>query len=68
MSINLSNDLLVTVSQCEKAPTPLLLDDEFSEDRSYKVLDAHSVSESSEAYFILSNNHNEIWIISNRHL
>jgi hypothetical protein len=35
--------------------------------RAYRVIGVHSPSETSECYFILSNDRNEVWFISNRH-
>lgn len=39
----------------------------FDLDRIYKVIGVYSPSETSEAYFVLSNPRREIWFISNRH-
>lgn len=52
----------------ERAPRPLPLLSGFSENVAYRVLGVHSPSETSEAYFILSNDRDEVWFISNRHL
>ena len=49
-------------------PQPLPLRSGFSSDFAYKVLGLHAPSETSEAYLILSNDEEQIWFISNRHL
>lgn len=62
--------LYVTVRQLDtiSAPKPLPLQNGFSENCGYLVLGAFSLSESGEAFFVLSNDRDEIWFISNRHL
>jgi hypothetical protein len=62
--------LYVSVNQLEgeRAPLPLPLSNGFSHAYAYRVLGAYTASETSEAYFILSNDRDEIWFISNRHL
>ncbi|MBA3961341.1 MAG: hypothetical protein H0X40_05495 [Chthoniobacterales bacterium] len=68
--IDVREDLYVVIEQLETtlAPQPKPLNHGFSKDVSYLVLGAFSLSESSDAFFILSNDHDEIWFISNRHL
>ena len=67
--IYIQNGLYVTIRQIENpvAP-PFPLASGFSENAAYLVLGAFSMSESGEAYFIVSNDRDEIWFISNRHL
>jgi len=62
--------LFVTVVQLDdpRAPLPLPLASGFTTRTAYHVLGAFTPSETSEAYFILSNEAGEIWFISNRHL
>lgn len=62
--------LYVVVQQAEheRAPQPFPLSSGFSRGYAYRVLGVYSASETSEAYFILSNDRDEIWFISNRHL
>lgn len=62
--------LYVSIKQMEgeRAPHPLPLASGFSHAYVYRVLGVYSASETSEAYFILSNDTDEIWFISNRHL
>ena len=52
----------------ETAPAPFPLQSGFSADVAYLALGAFSLSESGEAFFVLSNDRDEIWFISNRHL
>ena len=68
--IYLEPGLYVTIEQLETdlAPVPKPLNHGFSADVAYRALGAFSMSESGEAFFILSNDENEIWFISNRHL
>lgn len=51
------------------APKPHPIDDaKFDPSKLYKVLGMYNPSETSEAYFVLSNPERQIWFISNRHL
>jgi hypothetical protein len=52
----------------ETAPLPSPLQSGFSTDVTYLALGAFSLSESGEAFFVLSNDRDETWFISNRHL
>ncbi len=67
--IYIQNGLYVTIRQMDNpvAP-PYPLASGFSEKFAYLVLGAFSLSETGEAYFILSNDRDEIWFVSNRHL
>jgi hypothetical protein len=67
--ICLHPDLFVTVEQLdgERAPQPRPLASGFSKGTAYRVLGLHSPSETSEAYFILANDRDEVWFVSNRH-
>ena len=51
----------------DRAPTPLPLASGFNSDTAYRVLGAYSPSETSEAYFVLSNDEDQVWFGSNRH-
>lgn len=52
-----------------RSPSPHPVDDgRFDTSRIYKVLGCYSPSETSESYFVLSNQRREIWFISNRHV
>lgn len=67
--ITLCPGLYVTVCemQGERAPQPRPLSNGFSAHTAYRVLGLHTPSETSEAYFILSNDRDEVWFVSNRH-
>jgi hypothetical protein len=62
--------LYVMIEQLETdlAPVPRPLQHGFDRETAYLVLGAFSLSESGEAFLVLSNNEDEIWFISNRHL
>ncbi len=68
--ISINPGLYVTIEEMEgpPAPAPRPLEHGFSPDTAYLVLGAFSLSESGEAFFILSNDEDQIWFISNRHL
>lgn len=51
-----------------RAPQPLPLQSGFSADRLYRVLGIYNASESSDAFFILANDRDEMWFICQRHL
>jgi hypothetical protein len=51
-----------------RAPQPIPTENGFTDATAYRVLGLYSPSETSEAYFILSNDRDEVWFISNRHL
>ena len=51
----------------ERSPQPRPLENGFTPGGVYRVLGIYSPSETSEAYFILPNDRDEIWFISNRH-
>ena len=51
-----------------RAPQPLPLSNGFNGGCAYRVLGVFSPSETSEAYFILPNDREELWFISQRHL
>jgi|GEM_PF-2399281 len=68
--VSLEPGLYLLVSELEgpHAPLPRPLASGFSEGTAYRALGVFSPSETSEAYFILSNDRDEVWFISNRHL
>lgn len=68
--IYLQPGLYVVIEQLQKtlSPPPLPLENGFSQGVAYLALGAFSLSETGEAYLILSNDRDEIWFISNRHL
>jgi hypothetical protein len=65
-----NQDLFVRIQEVEgsRAPAPRPLENGFSSERLYRVLGIYTPSETAEAYFILPNDRNEIWFISQRHL
>ncbi|MEP7329039.1 MAG: hypothetical protein ABI777_07490 [Betaproteobacteria bacterium] len=65
--IYLEPGLYLRVIQAPQRPHPLPLESGFSENVAYRALGVHSPSETSECYFVLSNDRDEIWFISNRH-
>jgi hypothetical protein len=68
--VALEPGLYLTISQLDapSPPLPLPMESGFSEGVAYRALGLFSPSETSEAYFILSNDRDEVWFISNRHL
>lgn len=68
MSITLNPKLYVTLQPLEHVKPHPVNDGRFDPAYAYKVLGVYNASESSECFFILSNTHNEIWFISQRHL
>ncbi len=65
--IFLEPGLYLRVEEMEGGPKPLPLNSGFSMRRAYRALGLYSPSETSEAYFVLSNDRNEVWFICNRH-
>ncbi len=66
--ICLEPGLYLRVQQAsQRPPHPLPLENGFSVDVAYRALGVHSPSETSECYFILANDRDETWFISNRH-
>lgn len=62
--------LFVRVQELEspRAPQPRPLENGFSAQRLYRVLGVANASESSDAFFILANDRDEMWFICQRHL
>lgn len=62
--------LFVRVEQLEgpRAPLPRPLESGFRAGRLYRVLGVYNPSETSDAYFILANDRDEMWFICQRHL
>lgn len=66
--IHLELGLYLRVQQVsQRPPQPLPLQSGFSVDVAYRALGIHSPSETSECYFILANDRDETWFVSNRH-
>ncbi|PKH21433.1 hypothetical protein CIG19_16670 [Enterobacterales bacterium CwR94] len=60
--------LYLRVQELDNGPRPLPLQSGFNMETSYRVLGCFNPSETSDAYYILSNDRDEIWFICNRHL
>ncbi len=65
--IHIEPGLYLRIQQFPGRPHPLPLDNGFSEGVAYRALGIHSPSETSECYFIVANDRDETWFISNRH-
>ena len=65
--IYLEPGLYLRVQQNPMRPLPLPLDSGFSLDTAYRALGIYSPSETGECYFIVCNDRDETWFISNRH-
>ncbi len=69
--MDITDRLYVEIVPCESAHAPVphpVKHGRFDINRIYKVLGMYNPSETSEAYFVLSNADREVWFISNRHL
>lgn len=66
--IAFESGLYVRIQECASAPAPYPLKSGFTEGRAYRVVGAFNASETSEAYFVLANDSDQLWFISNRHL
>jgi hypothetical protein len=66
--LSLETGIYLRVVQLGNGPTPLPLNSGFNENTAYRSLGMFNPSETSDAYFILSNDRDEIWFICNRHL
>jgi len=60
--------LYLRVEELDNGPKPLPLNSGFSIDCAYRALGLYNPSATSDAYFVLSNDRNEVWFICNRHL
>ena len=60
--------LYLRVEELENGPKPFPLQSGFSMDCGYRALGLYNPSETSDAYFVLSNDRDEIWFICNRHV
>lgn len=66
--ITLENAIYMRVAELPNGPLPLPLKSGFTTETAYRSLGMFNPSETSDAYFILSNDRDEIWFICNRHL
>ena len=65
---SLEPGLYVRIEELDNGPKPFPLTSCFSIGQAYRALGLYNPSETSDAYFVLSNDHDEIWFISNRHI
>lgn len=68
MCLDYEKSLFVRVAELERGPHPKPLLHGFSLDHIYRVLGMYNPSESGECWLILSNDRDEIWYISQRHV
>lgn len=65
--IHLEPGLYLRVQQLQERAPPMPLQSGFSVDIAYRALGIYSPSETSECYYIVANDRDETWFISNRH-
>jgi hypothetical protein len=58
----------VRIEEPDNGPKPFPLDSGCSQSHAYRALGLYNPSETSDAYFVLSNDRDEIWFICNRHV
>lgn len=66
--IDFERALYVRIVQRQAGPPPLPLDQGFSDANAYRVLGVYNPSETGECWLILSNDRDEMWYISQRHV
>jgi len=60
--------LYLRVQEQEDGPRPFPTHSGFNLNTAYRALGLFNPSETSDAYFVLSNDRDEVWFICNRHL
>ena len=65
---SLEPGLYVRIVESDSGPKPLPLSSGFLTGQAYRALGLYNPSETSDAYFVLSNDQDEIWFISNYHV
>lgn len=65
--ITIEQGLYLRISEHPNGPTPFPIQSGFNIKTAYRALGIYNPSETSDAYFIFSNDRDEIWFISNRH-
>lgn len=60
--------IYLRIQELDNGPRPLPLQSGFSSTTAYRALGCFNPSESSDAYYILANDRDEIWFICNRHV
>ena len=66
--IDYERGLYVVIQELVKGPSPFPLEHGFSADVAYRVLGIYNPSESGECWLILSNDDDQLWYISQRHV
>lgn len=66
--IAFENGLYVRIEELANGPAPLPTRSGFNTEQAYRVLGMFNASETSEAYFVLANDKDQMWFISNRHV
>lgn len=66
--IDFERGLYVRIVQRPAGPPPLPLEQGFSDQIAYRVLGVYNPSETGECWLILSNDRDEMWYISQRHV
>lgn len=66
--IDYERGLYVIIEELAHGPHPLPLRSGFSKDFAYRVLGIYNPSESGECWLILSNDGDQMWFISQRHV
>ena len=60
--------LYVRIEEFGDGPKPFPLTSGFSVGQAYRALGLSNPTETSDMYFVLSNDHDEIWLICNCHV
>ena len=66
--IDYERGLYVRIQELQKGPHPLPLQHGFSQCTGYRVLGIYNPSESGECWLVMSNDRDELWYISQRHV
>ena len=66
--LTLESGMYLRVEELPNGPPPFPLRSGFNDATAYRALGLYNPSETSDAYFILSNDRDEVWFIRNRHL
>lgn len=64
----IENGLYLRIQQLQDGPPPWPLKSGFNMHTAYRALGMFNPSETSDAYYIFSNDRDEVWFICNRHL
>lgn len=66
--IDFERGLYVRISELTNGPRPFPLQSGFSDNVAYRVIGIYNPSESGECWFVLANDLDQMWFISQRHL